>query len=174
MYIEGLGAKVLARLGVEVVDLSPGDLMLALEQGTIDAVSYASPVIDQRMEFGTWLKNYYPQGWQAPTTLELVINLQQWEGLNASQRAQVELTCGDNVRYSLAAGNAGQFQALKDMVGHDVSLHRLSPAMREALERAWQQVVHQEDSSDPEFRRVWQSLTDFRNDFAVWRELARP
>ena len=174
MSIEGLGAKVLARLGVEVVDLSPGDLMLALEQGTIDAVSYASPVIDQRMEFGTWLKNYYPQGWQSPTTLELIINLQQWERLNGSQRAQVDTTCGDNVRYSLAAGDAGQFQALKDMVARGVSLQRLSPAMREALERAWQQVVYQENSNDPEFRRVWQSLTDFRNDFAVWRELARP
>ncbi len=174
MNTEGLGAKVLARLGVEVVDLSPGDLMLALEQGAIDAVSYASPVIDQRMEFGTWLKNYYPQGWQSPTTLELIINLDRWEQLNASQRAQIDTMCGDNIRYSMAAGDAGQFQALKDMVARGVSLQRLSPAMREALERAWQQVVRQENGNDFEFRRVWRSLTDFRNDFTVWRELSRP
>ena len=175
MDIEGLGAKVLARLGVEVVDLSPGDLMLALEQGAVDAVSYASPVIDQRMEFGTWLKNYYPQGWnQSLTTLELMINLKQWGQLNASQRAQIETMCGDNVRYSLSQGDAKQFQALRDMVARGVRLQRLSPAMREALERAWQQAVQQENSNDPEFRRVWQSLTDFRNDFAVWRELSRP
>jgi TRAP-type mannitol/chloroaromatic compound transport system substrate-binding protein len=175
MHIEGLGAKVLARLGVEVVDLFPGDLMLALEQGAIDAVSYAAPVIDQRMEFGTWLKNYYPQGWnQSLTALELMINLKQWEQLNASQRAQIETMCGDNVRYSISEGDATQFQALKDMVAQGVRLQRLSPAIREALERAWQQVVQQENSNDPDFRRVWQSLTDFRSDFAVWRELSRP
>ena len=175
MDIRGLGAKVLARLGVEVVDLPPGDLMLALEQGAIDAVSYASPLIDQRMEFGTWLTNYYPQGWnQSLTALELMINLKRWEQLNASQRAQIETMCGDNVRYSLSAGDAQQFQALKEMVAQGVRLQRLSPGIRDALEHAWQQVVQQESSNDPEFRRVWQSLTEFRNDFAVWRELSRP
>jgi TRAP-type mannitol/chloroaromatic compound transport system substrate-binding protein len=175
MDTDGLGAKVLARLGVEVVDLSPGELMLALEQGTVDAVSYASPVIDQRMEFGTWLKNYYPQGWsQSLTALELMINLKRWEQLNVSQRAQIETMCGDNVRYSISEGDAKQFQALKDMVAQGVRLQRLSPGLREALERTWQQVVQQETSKDPDFRRVWQSLTDFRTDFAVWRELSRP
>jgi TRAP-type mannitol/chloroaromatic compound transport system substrate-binding protein len=175
MDTRGLGAKVLARLGVEVVDLPPGDLMLALEQGAIDAVSYASPVIDQRMEFSTWLKNYYPQGWnQSLTALELMINLKRWEQLNASQRAQIETMCGDNVRYGLSAGGAQQFQALKEMVAQGVRLQRLSPGIRDALEHAWQQVVQQESGNDPEFRRVWQSLTEFRSDFAVWRELSRP
>lgn len=175
MDIRGLGAKVLARLGVDVVDLPPGDLMLALEQGAIDAVSYASPLIDQRMEFGTWLTNYYPQGWnQSLTALELMINLKRWEQLNASQRAQIETMCGDNVRYSLSAGDAQQFRALKEMVAQGVRLQRLSPGIRDALEHAWQQVVQQESGNDPEFRRVWQSLTAFRNDFAVWRELSRP
>jgi TRAP-type mannitol/chloroaromatic compound transport system substrate-binding protein len=175
MDTRGLGAKVLARLGVEVVDLPPGDLMLALEEGAIDAVSYASPVIDQRMEFGTWLKNYYPQGWnQSLTALELMINLKRWEQLNASQRAQIETMCGDNVRYGLSAGEAQQFQALKEMVAQGVRLQRLSPGIRDALEHAWQQVVQQESGNDPEFRRVWQSLADFRSHFAAWRELSRP
>jgi TRAP-type mannitol/chloroaromatic compound transport system substrate-binding protein len=175
MDTSGLGAKVLARLGVEVVDLPPGELMLALEQGAIDAVSYASPVIDQRMEFDAWLKNYYPQGWnQSLTTLELMINLKQWEQLNASQQAQIETMCGDSVSYSLAKGEAKQFQALKDIVEQGVRLQRLSPGIREALEHAWQQVVQQESSNDPEFRRVWQSLADFRSNVAVWRELSRP
>jgi TRAP-type mannitol/chloroaromatic compound transport system substrate-binding protein len=175
MDISGLGAKVLTRLGVEVVSLSPGDLMLAVEQGAIDAVSYASPVIDQRMEFSTWLKNYYPQGWnQSLTALELMINLKQWEQFNATQRAQIETMCGDNVRYSLSEGDAKQFQALKDLVAQGVRLQRLSPGIREALEQAWQQVVQQESGNDPEFRRVWQSLTDFRRDFSVWRELSGP
>jgi TRAP-type mannitol/chloroaromatic compound transport system substrate-binding protein len=175
MNTEGLRAKVLARLGADVVDLSPGELMLALEQGTVDAVSYASPVIDQRMEFGTWLKNYYPQGWsQSLTALELMINLKRWEQLNVSQRAQIETMCGDNVRYSISEGDAKQFQALKDLVAQGVRLQRLSPGIREALEQAWQQVVQQESGNDPEFRRVWQSLTDFRRDFSVWRELSGP
>jgi TRAP-type mannitol/chloroaromatic compound transport system substrate-binding protein len=175
MQIEGLGAKVLAQLGVEVVDLSPGDLILALEHGTVDAVSYGSPVIDQRMEFGTWLKNYYPEGWSnSLTPLELMINLKSWDGLTASQKAQIETICGDNIRYSLSEGEATQFQALKTLVERGVRLQRLPPGVRNVLEQSWQKVLQQEGSADPDFRRVWQSLATFRSDFAIWRELSRP
>ena len=175
MYVNGLPAKVLAQLGVIVIDLSPGDLMLALEQGAIDALSYGSPVIDQRMEFSTWLKNYYPEVWNRSTTpLELLINLKAWDALTASQKAQIETLCGDNVRYSLSEGEASQFQALKTLVGQGVRLQRLSPGLRDALERAWQQVLQQETSDDSEFGRVWQSLAGFRGEFEVWQELGRP
>jgi TRAP-type mannitol/chloroaromatic compound transport system substrate-binding protein len=175
MDVEGLGAKVLAQLGVEVVDLSPGDLMLALEQGAVDAVSHGPPVIDQRLEFATWLKNYYPEGWnRSLTPLQLMINLKAWNSLSAAQKAQVETMCGDNVRYSLAEGDATQVEALKALVAQGVRLQRVPPGVRDALERSWQQVLQQESSGDPEFRRVWQSLAAFRSEFAIWRELSRP
>ena len=175
MDIEGLGAKVLANLGVQVVDLSPGELMLELEQGTLGAVSYGPPIIDQRMQFGAWLKNYYPEGWsRSLTPLELMINLKAWNALTASHKAQIETMCGENLWYSLAEGEATQFPALKAMVGDGVQLRRLPPGVRDALERSWQQVLQQEISGDPDFRRVWQSFSAFRDEFAVWQELSRP
>jgi TRAP-type mannitol/chloroaromatic compound transport system substrate-binding protein len=175
MNIEGLGAKVLAQLGVEVVDLSPGDLILALEHGTVDAVSYGSPIIDQQMELGTWLKNYYPEGWSnSLMPLELMINLRSWNELTAPQKAQIETICGDNIRYSLSEGEATQFQALKNLVERGVRLQRPPPGVRNVLEQSWQKVLQQELGADQEFRRVWQSLAAFRGDFAIWRELSRP
>lgn len=171
----GLIRNVLARLGAEVVDLSAGELTLAIEQGAIDAVSWASPMLDKHMAFGTWLKNYYPQGWnQSLTPLELMINQKKWQSLNATQKAQIETVCGDNVRHSIAEGEAGQFKALQEIYAAGVHLQRLPPSVRDALERAWQQVVQQESNADAQFRRVWQSLSAFRANFAVWRELSRP
>jgi TRAP-type mannitol/chloroaromatic compound transport system substrate-binding protein len=171
----GLIRKVLARLGAEVVDLHAGELTVAIEQGTVDAVSWASPMLDKHMAFGTWLKNYYPQGWnQSLTPLELMINQKKWQSLNATQKAQIETVCGDNVRHSIAEGGAGQFKALQEMYAAGVHLRRLPPSVRDALERAWQQVVQQESNADAHFRRVWQSLSTFRANFAVWRELSRP
>jgi TRAP-type mannitol/chloroaromatic compound transport system substrate-binding protein len=175
MDVGGLGARVLTRLGVQTVDLSPGDLMLALEQGTLDAVSYASPVIDREMHFETWLKNYYPEGWrQSLTLLALMTNLKKWEALSGSQKAQINAVCSDSVRYSLAKGEASQFQALKEMFGEGVRLLRLSPGINDALEGAWQQVVQQASNDDADFQRVWQSLSAFRAEYVVWRELGRP
>ena len=136
MDIEGLGAKVLANLGVEVVDLSTGELMLELEQGTLDAVSYGPPIIDQRMQFGAWLKHYYPEGWnRSLTPLELMINKKAWNALTASHKAQIEAMCGENIWYSLAEGEATQFQALKAMVEDGVQLHRLPPGVRATRSR---------------------------------------
>lgn len=175
MHVGGLGAKVLATLGVEVVNLSPGELMLELEEGALDAVSYGPPAIDQRMQFGTWLKNYYPQGYnRSLTPLELMINLKQWNLLTASQKAQIEAMCGENIWYSLADGEATQFNALKALVADGVRLQRLPPGVRDALERSWQQVLQQEISNDSDFQRAWQSLSAFHNDFAVWQELSDP
>jgi TRAP-type mannitol/chloroaromatic compound transport system substrate-binding protein len=173
MHVGGLGAKVLATLGVEVVDLSPGELMLELEEGTLDAVSHGPPAIDQRMHFGAWLKNYYPQGYNgSPTPLELMINLKQWNLLTSSQKAQIEATCGENIWYSLADGEATEFNALKALVADGVRLQRLPPGVRDALERSWQQVLQQEVNNDSDFQRVWQSLAAFHGDFAVRRELS--
>ena len=175
MDIEGLGAKVLANLGVEVVDLSPGELMLELEQGTLDAVSYGPPIIDQRMQFGAWLKHYYPEGWnRSLTPLELMINKKAWNALTASHKAQIETMCGENIWYSLAEGEATQFQALKAMVEDGVQLHRLPPGVRDALERSWRQVLQHEISNDPDFQRVWESLSAFHGNFAIWQELSCP
>lgn len=171
----GLAARVLQRLGAEVVSLPMGELMLAVEQGSVDAVVHGSPAIDRATPFGTWLKNYYPHGWsQSLTMLELLINRRVWRQLNGTQQAQIETVCGDNVRYSLAEGEALQFEALKDMVAAGVRVQRLPPGVREALQAAWQQVVPQASAEDADFRRVWESLSAFRSDFAVWRELSRP
>ena len=172
---EGLAGQVLARLGADVVALPVGELMLAIEQGAIDGVARASPLLDQKMGFGAWLKNYYPQGWnQSLTLLSLMINQKKWQSLNVAQRTQIETVCGDNVRQSIAEGEAGQFRALQQIYADGVRLQRLPPAIRDGLERAWQQLAQQQSSADAQFRQVWQSLGTFRGEFAVWRELSRP
>lgn len=171
----GVPALVLARLGAQVTDLPVGELMLAIEQGAVDGVVWSSPLLDEPMGFGAWLKNYYPQGWsQSLTLLSLMINQKKWQSLSVMQRTQVETLCGDNVRQSIAAGEAGQFRALQNIYAAGVRLQRLPPAIRDALERAWQQVAQQMSSDDAQFRQVWQSLGAFRGEFAVWRELSRP
>ena len=106
--------------------------------------------------------------------IELMINLKTWETLTAAQRVQIETVCGDNVRHSLAEGEAIQFRAVKDLFAEGVRLARLPPSIRAALERAWQQLVQQRAVDDPEFRTVWQSLSQFRGDFAIWQDLSSP
>ena len=172
MAFHGLGAKVMTKLGVEVLPLTGGNVFLALERGAIDATEFSMPAVDLQLGFHEMAKHYYFPGWHQPATLfDLMINLDRWKALSTTQQARLEAVCGDNIRYGLAEGEALQFAALKTLHGKGVQLHRWPQTILEAMERAWQEVAAEEAAADPDFKRVWESLAAFRRDYGIWKEL---
>jgi TRAP-type mannitol/chloroaromatic compound transport system substrate-binding protein len=168
----GLGAKVMAKLGVETVPLTGGNVFLAMERGTVDATEFSMPAIDLELGLYEMAKHYYFPGWHQPATLfALMINLDKWQGLGAARKARIEAVCGDNIRYGLAEGEALQFVALKKLNALGVILHRWPAPILEALEKAWREVAVEEATADADFKRVWESLSAFRREYGIWREL---
>jgi TRAP-type mannitol/chloroaromatic compound transport system substrate-binding protein len=175
MRITGLGARVMEKMGVTTVALAGGDIFMALEAGTLDAAEFSMPAIDRALGLDRLAKHYYLPGWHQPATLfPLIINLDQWEKLDAIQKARIDTVCGDNLRYGLAEGEALQFEALKNIQAKGVEVHRWPRPILEALERAWRDVVDEETLADTDFRRAWKSLAAFRKDYTIWRELGYP
>ncbi len=171
----GLGAKVLRKLGVKTTQLAGGDIFVAFESGAIDAAEFSMPTIDLKLGLHKMAKNYYFPGWHQPATMfELMINLEKWKSLPATAKAQVEAVCGDNVRYGLAEGEAKQFAALKELQQEGVELRRWPTEIMDALKTAWTAVAKEEARADADFRRVWQSLSKFREEYAIWNELSSP
>ena len=175
MRILGLGAKVMEKLGVVTNGFSEGNLFMALESGTIDATEFSMPVIDLKMGFHEMSKHYYFPGWHQPSTFfDLMINLQKWDALSSIAKSRIEAVCGDNVRHGLAESEAKQFPALKKFTAKGIAIHRWPAEIMEALDGAWQKVAAEEAAADDDFRRVWNSLTSFRKNYAIWRELSEP
>jgi TRAP-type mannitol/chloroaromatic compound transport system substrate-binding protein len=175
MQIGGLGSKVVAKLGAEPRQLTGGAIYAAIEAGKVDAVVSLMPAVDLKLGFQNFLKNYYFPGWQQPTIiLELLINLEKWNGLTTGQKAQIEAVCGDNLRYGLAESKSAQFPALKELYASGVHLRRLPVQIDDALKQAWQEVVEDESRTDKDFRAVWRSLESFRSEYTIWDELSRP
>lgn len=167
----GLGARVLEKLGASAQLLAGGDIFPALELGVIDGAEFSMPVVDYEMGFYQVAKHYYFPGWhQQATFFELMINLDAWNSLTASQQAQIEMVCGDNVRHGIAEGEALQAAALKALQGKGVTLETWPDDVLEALEVAWLEVAAEESAKDEEFRRAWESLSKFRTEYAIWRE----
>ena len=50
-------------------------------------------------------------------------------------------------------------------------IHRWPPEMLAAFKAAWLEVVAEKAAADADFARVWASLKQFREDYAVWRDL---
>ena len=172
MRFFGLGAKVMEKLGVSTQLLAGGDIYPALELGTIDATEFSLPVIDRDLGFYQVAEHYYFPGWHQPASgLELLVNLEKWNALSDSQKAQIEATCTENVVSGIAMAESRQPEALAYMISKGVKVHRWSDEMLAKFEEAWNEVVMEEAAKDADFAEVWASLSAFRKDYKIWKDL---
>lgn len=168
----GLGGKVLEKLGANTQLLASGDILPALELGTIDGTEFSMPAIDVNLGFYQAAKHYYFPGWhQQSTFFDLMINLDEWHALSDTQRAQIETVCGDTMRYSIAEGEAIQSDAIAFLKERGVQVHQWSPEVLAALQAAWLEVAAELSAEDPDFKRVYESFTAFRQKNEDWRAL---
>lgn len=167
----GLGARVLAKLGA-VPTLPGGDVYEALSSGALDAAEYATPAIDAQHFFDRVAGHYYFPGWhQQATLVELLVNRDKWSALSDQQRLMIETTCGDNLQYTLAESEAAQAGVLAELSAAGVKFHSWSPKLLGQFRRQWLNLVGEESAKDPNFKRAATSLANFRQNYAVWRDL---
>lgn len=172
MRFFGLGAKVMEKLGVSTQLLAGGDIFPALELGTIDATEFSMPAVDLKLGFYQVAKHYYFPGWHQQSTLfELIINLDEWNGLSDTQRAQFEALCGETIAFTFAEGEAIQFAALAELEERGTVIHKWSAEMLQTFSDAWDEVVKEQVDADEDFARVWNSLAEFRQNYARWKDL---
>jgi len=172
MRFFGLGAKVMAKMGVATQLLAPGDIFQALQLGTIDATEFSLPSMDQKFGFYQVAKFYYFPGWhQQATFLELYINKKKWDSLNDPQHAIIEQACGDLMREVFAEGEATQFKAMREMQDKfGVQIKKWSPEILAAYEKGWNEVIAEESAANPNFKKVYDSYAAFRKDYSIWRD----
>jgi len=170
MRFFGLGAQVMEKMGVSAQSLPVGDTVPALELGTIDAAEISMPALDLRLGMADYAKHYYFPGWHQQTSLfSLLINLDIWNGLSERDQAVINEVCRSAVAESIAWGEAIQFEAMEELKSQGVTLHKWSPEILAAMEEAWLDVVT-DLSDDADFARVWASYTEFRENYAQWRD----
>ena len=172
MRFFGLGAKVMEKVGVSTQLLAGDDIFPALERGSIDATEFSMPAIDLNLGFYQVAKHYYFPGWHQQATLfELMMNLERYESLSDTQKAQIDMVCGDNVREGLAEGDAIQGAALAELQEKGVTIHRWPPEVLQALNAAWNEVANELAAANPNFKKTWESYSAFRKQYALWGDL---
>lgn len=176
MRASGLSGKLLAKFGVINLPFTGGDIFAALEAGALDAAEFSQPAVDANLGLGkTGRYFYYLPGWHQPVTiLSLIIHRPRWEALSPLRQAQLESACGDNISYGLAEGEALQYPVLKELTQRGVQVQRWPSRILSSLETTWTKVAADEAAADPDFKKVWDSLVAFRENYTVWRELSQP
>lgn len=169
----GLGGMVARKLGVRTMSLDEGDVSVALEKGMIDGAEASQPAIDMSLGLHKIARHYYVPGWRRPATLlHLIVNAEAWESLAQSRRAQLRSACAGNVAHGLAMGEARQFGALKEFTKQGIQIHAWPPGILAALRTAWTRTRTGLAKKNRDFRRTWNSLAKFREEYAIWREIS--
>ncbi|MEJ8472743.1 TRAP transporter substrate-binding protein [Roseibium algae] len=173
MRIFGLGASVMGKLGVEAQSMPVSDTMTGLRLGTIDAAEVSFPLIDKAVGMNEYASHYYFPGWHQQTSLvTFIINQDVWDGLTDQQRLTIQTACQANVAYTAAEGEAKQLQPLEDLKAAGVQVHQWNDTMMTAFRTAWDEVAMEQSAADPNFKRAWESLSEFRANFQTWSDLA--
>ncbi|WP_428025581.1 TRAP transporter substrate-binding protein [Arcobacter sp.] len=81
MRIPGFAGEVMAKLGVQVTNIAPGELYTALERNSIDALEWVGPSMDINMGFHK-IAPYYYTGWHEPASeMNFMVNKKSFEKL---------------------------------------------------------------------------------------------
>ena len=88
----GIPGQTYKDIGVASVAMGGGDILPALQKGTIDAAEWCCPKPDMVFGFQKVLKHYYLQGLhQVVVNADLYINGKVWRGLTAHERKSMEV-----------------------------------------------------------------------------------
>ena len=170
MRIPGLGGEVVAAAGATVVNLPGGELLQAMQSGTIDAMEWVGPYND--LAFGIYqvAQYYYYPGWHEPATvLENFINLEAWEALPSDLQAIVEAAntaVNQLVLSEFVARNNASLQSL--ITEHEVDVRPFPPELLTALGGLAGQVLSDLIADDPLSQEVMQSIAEFRSQAITW------
>lgn len=81
MRIPGFAGEVMAKLGIQVTNIAPGELYTALDRNTIDALEWVGPSMDINMGFHK-IAPYYYTGWHEPASeLQVIVNKRKFNKL---------------------------------------------------------------------------------------------
>jgi TRAP-type mannitol/chloroaromatic compound transport system substrate-binding protein len=164
----GMVGAAYNEIGVAAVAMGGGDILPALEKGTIDAAEWCCPKPDSVFGFQKVLKHYYLQGLhQIVVNADLYINGDVFNGLSATEQKAIEVAADASLSKSVSYRIYENGKALKDLTeNHDVILED-TPAEYFTEYMAAAKKLLQAASDDNEFfAEVWQSQKDFA-DIAV-------
>lgn len=172
MRIPGLGGQVMSRLGVTVQNLAGGEIFQALQTGAIDAAEWVGPYDDEKLGLHKVAKYYYYPGWWEPgPTLEIQINLKEWQKLPVQYQEIIKTAAFEANATMLARYDARNNEALEKLRQSGALLRPYSDEILKAAEKASFALLEEFADKDPEFKRIFADWKGFRDRIYAWHNI---
>ena len=164
----GIPGQTYKDIGVASVAMGGGDILPALEAGTIDAAEWCCPKPDMTFGFQKVLKHYYLQGLhQVVVNADVYINGDVYKSLTTLQKKAFEVASNASLSKSMSYRIYENGKALRELTTkHGVILHDTPADYFPAYMAAAKASLEKNAAKNKFFKKVWQSQKDFA-DIAV-------
>lgn len=171
----GIAGEVMKKLGASVTLLAGGEIFPNLERGVIDGAEFSTPAVDVLMGFQTIVQNNYYPGWHQPSSiLEVLVNKRRWDALSESDQTLIELACQSAMMFGMTKGISDQAEAIEMFKASGVNVRVWPEELMDAFRKASAEVMEEQAAQDEDFKRVWDSLTAYREKVSESLALTRP
>ena len=159
----GIPGQTYKDIGVASVAMGGGDILPALEKGTIDAAEWCCPKPDSVFGFHKVLKHYYLQGLhQVVVNADIYFNRDVYDALTPLQQKAIEVAANASLSKSMSYRIYENGKALKDLVENKgVILHDTPADYFPAYMNAAKAALEKNAAENAFFAEVWQSQKDF-------------
>lgn len=172
MRIPGLGGQVMSKLGVTAQSLPGGEIFQALQTGAIDAAEWVGPYDDEKLGLNKVAKYYYYPGWWEPgATLELQINLKEWNKLPPEYQAAIETAAYESNMTMLARYDSLNNQALQSLLASGTQVRPYSEEILKAAQQASFALYDEFAAKDADFKAIYEQWKQFRTRIYAWHKL---
>jgi|TARA_B110000503_G_scaffold70353_1_gene109477 TRAP-type mannitol/chloroaromatic compound transport system substrate-binding protein len=159
----GIPGQTYKDIGVASVAMGGGDILPALEKGTIDAAEWCCPKPDSVFGFQKVLKHYYLQGLhQVVVNADLYLNKDVYNSLTPLQQKAIQVAANASLSKSMSYRIYENGKALKDLTENQgVILHDTPADYFPAYMNAAKAALEKNAEENAFFAEVWQSQKDF-------------
>jgi TRAP-type mannitol/chloroaromatic compound transport system substrate-binding protein len=173
MRIAGLGADVMAELGVVPQQLPATEIVGALKNGSIDAAEWVGPYDDLKLNLHTAARNYYyPGWWEGGDQISAYVNAQRWAELPHEYQMAFRSACADAHTELLARYDALNAAALQQLLALGV---RLRPFPKQVMDGAYEAALAlyaRISATNPTFATIYADYRQFMEANNAWNRIA--
>ncbi|RXJ98042.1 ABC transporter substrate-binding protein [Arcobacter sp. CECT 8986] len=174
MRIPGFAGEIMAKVGVLVTNVAPGELYTSLERGNIDALEWVGPSMDIKMGFHRVAKYYYT-GWHEPASeMQFIVNTRTFNKL--PKRLQKVLVLAFKMAaYDMYIKNYDlNAKAWKQMKKEypDIKIKSFPKDVMVALKKANSQLREEMAVKSPILKEVFKSQEDYMKTVREWTKIS--
>lgn len=174
MRIPGFAGEVMAKLGLTVTNIAPGELYTSLERGTIDALEWVGPGMDVSMGFHK-IAPYYYTGWHEPATeLQFLVNEKSFSKLS-KENQQILLTAMRVSAYDMYIQNYHMSsEAWATMLTEfpNIKVKTFPKPVMDAMKKANTELLDEIKKESPLVKEVLESQEAYQKKSRKWTEMS--